>query len=377
MDPNPVDSRPVAATAPTASSSPAGPAGAGDAAVDSAPAPASLDPADRQRERNAAHPERGPLFPATVPWRAVLVFLLVALGGAWLVMLPVWLSGEGLTSPLFGVLTSAMMFTPTLAAFVVVLFVNRPPSIPRLLGLGPLRPVKRTLGMVLLASVLLSVLPLAALFLGSAMGLVKLDLAHFSALAATLEAAGQPHSPEDVSRAVVMQLALIPLIIVIDAFATFGEELGWRGWLLPNLRPLGTLPALGLSGAIWGVWHAPIILLGYNYQRTDALGVLLMTGWCVLLGVVVGWMRLRSASVWPAVFAHAALNATTNIYMIFVDRDSVATSTWGSILGWSGWIVLGLTIVVLLATGQLRKQPKPGLTLAETQPGAAARVTIR
>jgi uncharacterized protein len=327
-----------------------------------------LEPAaDRQRRRNALHPERGPLLPTRVPWRAVAVFLLIALGGAWLLLLPVWLSGEGIRHPLFGVLTTAMMFTPTVAAFVVVLVVRRPPSIPRLLGLGPLRPVGRTVGMVLIAAVLLSVLPLAALLLGNAMGLIRLDLEHFGALTDGLRAAGLPHDPDVVRGAVVGQLVALPLIIVLSALTTVGEEIGWRGWLLPNLRPLGTAPALLLSGAIWGLWHAPIILLGYNYGRTDVVGVLLMIGWCTLLGVVVGWTRLRSASVWPAVFAHAAVNGATNTYLVLVASGEQVTGVFGTILGWSGWIVLAATIVLLAVTGQLRKQPLPGLTLAESR----------
>jgi uncharacterized protein len=49
----------------------------------------------------------------------------------------------------------------------------------------------------------------------------------------------------------------------INAIPAFGEEWGWRGWLLPRLIGLDTWPALLLSGLVWGIWHAPLTLLGY------------------------------------------------------------------------------------------------------------------
>jgi membrane protease YdiL (CAAX protease family) len=318
--------------------------------------------ADAQRAKNAPG-----LFPDRVPWVAVVVFLVVALGGAWAFASPLWFSGEGLTHPLFGVLVSGMMFTPALAALVVVLLVRRPPNRSRYLGLSPLRPAKRTWGMVLLALVAFSVLPLLAMLLGRSMGLIRLDFTELSGFTKIL--GDTPTGGVDVHTLALVQVLTIPVFALINCLMTFGEELGWRGWLLPTLRPLGTWPALTLSGAIWGVWHAPIILLGYNYQRTDLVGVLLMVVWCVLLGVVIGWTRLRTASVWPAVMAHAAVNAATNAYIVFIAADDLPLEPWGTLLGWSGWILLAVIIAVLALTGQLRKQPAPGLTLAETVSG--------
>ena len=76
---------------------------------------------------------------------------------------------------------------------------------------------------------------------------------------------------------VLAQLAMIPIGGLFNALLAFGEEVGWRGWLLPALRPLGVWPALLTSGAIWGLWHSPLILLGYNFGLTDWRGVAVMT----------------------------------------------------------------------------------------------------
>lgn len=322
-------------------------------------------PAERQRAKNA---ERGPVLPVRVPWLALLVFLVIALGGAWLVELPVWLSGDGLESPLFGPLTFAMMYTPALAAVVVVLWVHRAPSIPRWLGLWPMRPARRTWLLIAIAAVGFTVLPFGAMLLGQAMGLIRLDFTAFSGVVAMLEAAGPPAGAAiDPGVIALITVVSLPVITLVNCFATFGEELGWRGWLLPALRPLGTWPALLSSGAIWGVWHAPVILLGYNYQRSDLLGVAFMTVFCVLVGISIGWLRLRSASVWPAVAAHAAINTATAQFFVFVDARDLPVSPWGTFLGWPGWILLALVAVLLAVTGQLAKQPQPGLTLAESR----------
>lgn len=319
--------------------------------------------------------ENESVYPARVPWVAVITFTVIAMGLGWLALLPVWLSGDGLANPYFGLFAALMMFSPTVAALVVVFLVKRPPSVPRLLGLAPFRPAKRTIGFLLIAWLGFPLLSLLSLLLGHVMGIVRLDF--------TFESFGQNLGPAGASipDGALPALGIIQLVAILfnsffASITAFGEELGWRGWLLPNLRALGTFPALILSGAIWGLWHAPVILLGYNYARPDALGLLLMVCWCILLGIVIGWLRLRSASVWPAVLAHGAINAATGaaLVVLVASDQSQDAVVFGSVLGWPGWILLAVTIVVLLATGQFRKQPEPlpAKRLAVPGPVAAA-----
>lgn len=107
---------------------------------------------------------------------------------------------------------------------------------------------------------------------------------------------------------------------------------------------------------IWGVWHSPIILLGYNFGRTDITGILFMIGGCVAWGVLLGWLRLRSASVWPAVIAHGSLNAAAGLILI-VAATQPDLALAGP-LGVATWVVLALVAVVLQLTGQFRAQPE-------------------
>lgn len=65
---------------------------------------------------------------------------------------------------------------------------------------------------------------------------------------------------------VVLQIgAAIIIAPLFNMLFAFGEELGWRGFLLPKLMPLGKWKAIILSNVIWGFWHAPVIMQGHNY----------------------------------------------------------------------------------------------------------------
>ena len=299
-----------------------------------------------------------PTFPARrVPWSAVIVFTVLACALAWLVALPLWL-GEGLAEPFAGVLLPVMMLTPAVAALIVT-FAMRTPARgerARFLGLWPLRPAKRVVWLLVAAWLVPPLLVAASILVSAALGFVQLDLT-FGAFAVELQKALPPGSPVPPVEVVVFaQIAMIPFAALLNAIPAFGEELGWRGWLVPALRPLGTWPALLISGAIWGFWHSPVILLGYNFGRTDVSGVLLMIGGCIAWGILLGWLRLRSASVWPAVIAHGALNAAGGLIVIF----AAAKPDLGLAgpLGVAGWIVLAVVIAVLMLTGQFRRQPE-------------------
>lgn len=296
-----------------------------------------------------------------VRWGAVSVFVVLAYGLAWLVVSPLWFSPTAAASPFASLFITAMMFTPGIATLVVI-FLMRAPRTHRLefLGMWPLRPVKRTVWFTVAALIVPALITAASLGIAAVFGWVRLDLIHFSGFAEQLAAT----TPEEALAIlpptgvlVAVQLAMIPLGAVLNALPALGEELGWRGWLLPMLRPLGTWPALLLSGAIWGLWHAPVTLLGHNYGLTDWRGVALMLGACVAWGILFGWSRLRTASIWPAVIGHGSLNASGGMILLFAAAGDTPNMALGSVMGVAGWITLTVVVVILLLTGQFRHQP--------------------
>ncbi|MGM1017548.1 MAG: CPBP family intramembrane glutamic endopeptidase [Actinomycetota bacterium] len=292
---------------------------------------------------------------------ATIAFVILSCGLAWLVALPLWL-GDGLASPLVGVLLPVLMFTPAIAVLIVMLAFGFPARGERLrfLGLWPLRPARRVVGLSVLALVASPVLVLLAVMVAALFGWVQLDLLGLSGLTESLAATvpeGAPVPPAGI--VLVSQLIAIPIAgATLNALLAFGEELGWRGFLVPALRPLGTWPTLLISGVVWGLWHSPIILLGYNFGRPDLLGVLLMVAGCVAWGVLLGWLRLRSASVWPAVFAHGALNAAGGMVALLYAAGTTLDMGLVGPLGVASWIVLALVVVVLAVTGQFSRQPE-------------------
>lgn len=303
---------------------------------------------------------------------AIITYIVIAMGLAWAVALPLWL-GDGLATPFIGLLLPVMMYTPAVAVLVVMLVLRPVPRGQRLrfLGMWPLRPAKRVIGMSLIAlfgtiGVVVLSLAIAALF-----GWITLDLVSFSGFAEVLNTgpAGAVALPP-LGVIVAAQLLAVPVAAAtVNAVAAFGEEIGWRGFLVPALRRYGTWPALLISGAVWGLWHAPIILLGYNFGRTDITGVLLMTAGCVAWGVLLGWLRLRSGSVWPAVFAHAAVNAAAGLPTLLYAAGTRPDPALAFVLGASGWIACALVTIVLILAGQFRRQP--ALAASTVVPGGA------
>ncbi|MBR8741227.1 CPBP family intramembrane glutamic endopeptidase [Nocardiopsis sp. MG754419] len=295
--------------------------------------------------------------------RSISVFTIMSFALAWLVALPLWL-GDGLTSPWFPAIAAATMMTPTIAALIVVFFRERPRHKAWTLGLWPLRPAPRLLGYAALGIFVAIALVLVALPVGALLGVYPADFANFSAFQQSLDeqtgASGATEAPIPIGLLIVLQLATLPLAAFINLIPALGEELGWRGWLLPKLMPLGTLPALLISGVIWGLWHAPLILLGYNYPDAPGwLGLTAMVIMCILVGAVFGWLRLRSGSVWPAALAHAAFNGAGASFLLFAMAGENIDTTQATILGWSGWIVPLALVVILIATKQFDPAKHP------------------
>jgi membrane protease YdiL (CAAX protease family) len=132
----------------------------------------------------------------------------------------------------------------------------------------------------------------------------------------------------------LLSLALLYIFILVPTLGlqSIGEELGWRGYLLPKLvehlsgasadgpTQAGGLDASGdrkaalLTGVIWGVWHWPGLFLMTKLDPTmHILQPLVYVVSTCSLSVLLSWVTLRSGSVWPAVVAHAANNWTLQL----------------------------------------------------------------
>ena len=109
---------------------------------------------------------------------------------------------------------------------------------------------------------------------------------------------------------------------VINCLTCFGEEWGWRGYLLPKLSgKLKKLPLMLVMGCIWGLWHLPLIVAGHNYGREypgyPVMGILAMILFCFSAGTLLSYATLKTGSCVPAIIGHGAINGFSSIGIFF------------------------------------------------------------
>jgi membrane protease YdiL (CAAX protease family) len=264
--------------------------------------------------------------------KGVLAFLLITFGVSWSVWGSAWLLGFLNTSVSGQIIVAVGAFAPAFATLIVRKWITRegfadagmPPHLIKkfpyyvfawlwpLVGVGVVITAASTLGIVPIRSDLTPILVVSALA---------------GALLAT------------------------PLF--------FGEEFGWRGYLqlrVANGRPL--LAAV-VTGLIWGVYHYPVILAGFEGFENTSLGLIIFPVTTVLLSIIFGWLCAKTGSVWVTCLAHSATNGVGGAllaYLYLGGGSFVLTSYVGAL----GWIPLGLLCLGLLATGQLRRTQPSG-----------------
>lgn len=106
--------------------------------------------------------------------------------------------------------------------------------------------------------------------------------------------------------------------LTLNAVFAFGEEIGWRGYLLKLFKGKSFLATALWTGIIWGFWHAPLILNGHNYPQHPIAGVFMMIGMCVALTPMLMYFRLKSGSVIVPAIMHGTFNGVVGLSMILV-----------------------------------------------------------
>ena len=105
-------------------------------------------------------------------------------------------------------------------------------------------------------------------------------------------------------------LLLISLGTITNCLFALGEEIGWRGFLVPKLARLTDFTKTSLiSGVIWSIWHYPLVIFAnYNSGTPAWYGLTCFTLMAVGMSFALCWIRLKSGSVWTAMFFHASHN---------------------------------------------------------------------
>lgn len=159
----------------------------------------------------------------------------------------------------------------------------------------------------------------------------------------------------------ISQLPIHPLFLSIvmalvaglsvNAIAGFGEELGWRGLMVHELRKMNFWKANLIIGTIWGLWHAPLILQGHNYPSAPVAGVVMMIIWTILLSPLFAYTRAKSGTVLAAAVSHGVLNASYTLSILFLAGGNEFIV---GIFGLAGFIALALANLLIYVRGDWR-----------------------
>lgn len=192
--------------------------------------------------------------------------------------------------PMVGLLQVVYAFVPLVAVLIMMLIVTRD---------GRSKEGRRVLG--------LRRLGLSHWGFAVAVPLLVLGLAYGGVWSTGLADVARP---EGMFGSVLAPLWIVLLIAGLTVTQSLGEEIGWSGYLLPHLRPLGLRRAMLLRGLGQGIWHLPLIVLTASYHsggnRLVVIGLFLAT--FTIAGFLYGYLRFSTDSVWPPTIAHSAHN---------------------------------------------------------------------
>lgn len=272
-----------------------------------------------------------------------LLFAIIACVGVWLLVGVSWLCGKTAQSLLWIAAASLCMFMPLLAT-IITQKVNRE-SVLR--GIG----IRWKFNHWWIVAWLLPVL-MAVAMIGVACALPGVHFTMESAIMVdTLEQINSK-LPEGItwSPAVFLLIQMSSGLIAgatINALLAFGEEVGWRGYLLKQFVGKRFIFTAVVIGAVWGLWHAPLILMGHNFPSHPVIGVFIMIVACVCLAPVVQFIRIKSGSVVAAAIFHGSFNAFASLGVLFLDHtDELLTAP----MGLAGMVVFLMTLGALHLT---------------------------
>jgi len=115
--------------------------------------------------------------------------------------------------------------------------------------------------------------------------------------------------------------------VIQNLALTLGEEIGWRGFLLPELaKRMSFAKASLLSGIVWAAWHTPLLLFAdYNAGTNRWYELSCFTVSVVSVSLMLAWLRLKSNSVWPAALLHATHNLVVPVLFDNLTRNTGST----------------------------------------------------
>ncbi|NLK86121.1 MAG: CPBP family intramembrane metalloprotease [Clostridiaceae bacterium] len=284
--------------------------------------------------------------------KRIILFTLLAAAIAWIIFTMIPVTGSEYGSGISVIFLAAGMFAPAIASLLTRLITKEGF---RNMYLRPhFKGHIRHYVLIWFAPAVLLLLSMAVYFLIFP-GQFDPDLTILQQAAASGNAGG-------LTAGMLLLISALQIVVIgpiVNIIPTMGEELGWRGYLLPKLRTLmSDRKALVLTGVIWGLWHAPVIVMGHNYGTAywgyPWLGILTMVFFCVVLGIVEGYATIKLDSAIPAAMIHSTVNAGAAfpIYMVNAGYNPILGPTIAGFLGGIPFVIVA--VVLLVRIGKTR-----------------------
>ena len=161
----------------------------------------------------------------------------------------------------------------------------------------------------------------------------------------------------DTVMVLVLLVAGILAGISINAIVALGEEIAWRGYLLDTLgNELGFWQAALLVGIMWGLWHAPLVIKGYNFSLSILQGcgeggngisaLIVFTFFTSSLGLVLAWLRRLTNNVYLAAAGHGTVNAVAGLYAVLVRGPRLVAPPAGISVSLAFLIVMAFLVLI-------------------------------
>lgn len=306
--------------------------------------------------------------------RKEIVFVGLSLVLAWLVALPLWLS-QSRPTWLIQVTALGMMPMPTLAAIIThrIYHSDKPfIDVTALRGGKPLTVLRWccvasfSVVIQLIATIMVGALSGAGNFSFSDAA-VHTRLPHVPGVSSALDPSTLPPAW------LLLVIALVSGIVggfSFNAIAALGEEVGWRGWWASQRQGQNFWVNAVVIGAIWGLWHLPINMVGYNYPGANRVAACSMfVVYCICAGSLLLELRNRSHSIYPAAVAHSTINGLVGICALFMDSSPTMWLVY-SPTGVVGCVIL---VVITLVLRRIPARPPQASSMNVDRPQAGMR----
>ena len=275
--------------------------------------------------------------------KQIVKYLVSTFGIAWIIQIGVYFLSKTNLASMYQLILAVMMFVPMLGVVI---------SGAKIKDMGFKPKIKKNIKYILIAWFS----PVILTALGAALYFIIFP-SHFDISGNYLV----ENFGEDTLKQLEQQGLTYPIYILIsiiscitytpflNMFFALGEEVGWRGFLYPQLKSkFGYKSGNIIGGVIWGIWHWPLIwLIGYEYG-TDYIGfpVTGMLLFCIItigLGIICDWLYEKSDCIWLPALLHGSFNSAATIPLSVTNADNSSMRLLGSA---PNGLISGLPIIV-------------------------------